>query len=114
MYPDFKNLNNEKSSLANLMHISGMVNLNFILHNNGCIQNLYKYRLSDTVINKTPIISCFADSHTTHIVYSSAKQSTGASLLSASAENREGSLHIVAQETIKLNVTGEQRIQICT
>ena len=29
-------------------------------------------------------------------------------------ENRERSLHIVAQETINLNVTGERRIQVCT
>ena len=28
------------------------------------------------------------------------------------AENRECSLHIVAQETINLNVTGERRIQV--
>ena len=30
------------------------------------------------------------------------------------AENRERFLHIVAQETIKLNVTGDRRIQVCT
>ena len=40
-----------------------MVNLNFILHNNGYIQNLYKYwqsrgsLLSDTVITKIPAVS---------------------------------------------------------
>ena len=45
------------------MRVPGMVNLNFILHNNGCIQNLYKYRqsrgslLSDTVITKIPTVS---------------------------------------------------------
>ena len=30
------------------------------------------------------------------------------------AENRERWVHIVAQETIKFNVTGERRIQVCT
>ena len=29
------------------------------------------------------------------------------------AENRERSLHIVAQEAINLNVTSERRIQVC-
>ena len=36
--PIFKILINKKILLANVMHVSGMVNLNFILHNNGYIQ----------------------------------------------------------------------------
>jgi hypothetical protein len=36
--PIFKILINKKILLANVMHVSGMVNLNFILHNNGFIQ----------------------------------------------------------------------------
>ena len=31
-HPDFKNLNKKRVFLANVMRISGMVNLNFILH----------------------------------------------------------------------------------
>ena len=66
-----------------------------------------------------PIISCFADLHKTHIVDSSAKTvgervfALGWLILGTiCAENRERSLHIFAQETIKLNVIGERRIHV--
>ena len=58
------------------------------------------------------------DLHKTHIVESSAKTvgrcifALGWLILGTNcAENRERSLHIAAQETIKLNV-GERRIQV--
>ena len=77
--------------------------------------------LSDTVITKIPIISCFADSHKTHIVDSSSKTVGGRVFAlgwlipgTNCAESRERSLYIVAQGTIKLNVTGERRIKVCT
>ena len=65
--------------------------------------------LSDTVIKKILIILCFADSHKTYIIDSSAKRVFALDLLilgTNCAENRECSLDIVAQETIIWNVTG--------
>ena len=66
------------------------------------------------VIYGCPLISCFADSHSsTHIVDSSAKAAgwrvfaLGWLIPGANcAENRQRSLHIVSQETINLNATG--------
>ena len=62
-------------------------------------------------ITKILIISCFADSHTTHIVDSSA-ETIGRRFFALGwlipgtncSENRERFLHMVAQETINLNV----------
>ena len=67
--------------------------------------------LSDTVITKIQIILFSADSHKTHIIDSSAKK-VGECVFAVDwlilatncAENREGSLDIVAQENIILNV----------
>ena len=77
--------------------------------------------LSDIVITKIPLISCFMDLHKTHIVYSSAKTVSGCVFSldwlipgTNCIENQERCLHIVAQETINLNVTGERQIQVCT
>ena len=63
--------------------------------------------LSDTVITKIPLISCFADLHKTHGVYSSVKTvgehtfALGWLILGMNcAKNRERSLHIVVQGTI--------------
>ena len=73
--------------------------------------------LSDTVITKIPTVS----TRPTRIVGSSAKPVGGRVFAlgwlipgTNCAENRERSLHIVAQEAIKLNVTGERRILVCT
>ena len=68
--------------------------------------------LSEAVITKMPIISCFADSHKTHVVDSSAK-TVGGRLFTLGwlipgtncAENRERFIHMFAQETINFNVT---------
>ena len=63
--------------------------------------------LSDTVITKIPIILCFADTRRLYTVgWLSADSGTKC------AENRERSLYIVAQGTIKLNATGKRRIHV--
>ena len=73
--------------------------------------------LSDTVVTKIPTVS----TRPTRIVDSSAKTVSGRVFAlgwlipgTNCAQNRERSLHIVAQETIKLNVTGEGQIQVGT
>ena len=71
------------------------------------------------LLEKILIILCFADSHKTHIIDSSAKKVSGCVfaldlliLGTNCAKNRECSLDIVAQETIIWNVTGNSSLYL--